>query len=177
VKYLKKYKIPFSGLTTGKHNFEFEIENSFFDCFEESLVKKGTLKALVDLQKQETMLIVNFAIDGIITLTCDVCLQEFDSPISVRERVLVKFVNESWDEDTEEIMVLSKSDYELDIADLLYEFINVCVPIYTRCSEQGINQTCDSKMLAILDEHTPDEEQEEEKTDPRWEALKNIKNN
>lgn len=178
MKYLKKYKIPFSGLTTGKHNFEFEIENSFFDCFEQSLVKKGKLNALVELQKQENMLIVNFTIKGVITLTCDVCLQEFDSPLEIQERVLVKFVNESWDEDSEEIMVLSKNDYELDISTLLYEYINVSVPMYTRCSEQGVDLVCDPAMLEKLSEPTAEKDQEEEeKTDPRWAALKNIKNN
>ncbi len=70
-KYLKQYRIPFSGLAAGKHEFDFEIDDKFFDCYEHSLVKKGKLKADVELQKQENMLVVNFHIYGMIQLSCD----------------------------------------------------------------------------------------------------------
>lgn len=176
MKYLKKYKIPFSGLTAGKHNFEFEIDDKFFDCFEHSLVKKGNLIANVSLQKQESMLIVNFDIQGKIQLSCDVCLSNFDSPIHFQERIIVKFVLEEWDNETEEVIVLNKTDHELDITTLLYEYINVQVPYYAKCNEQGDNIECDPEMLShiSIEESTSNGE---ERIDPRWDALKNIKNN
>lgn len=176
MKYLKQYRIPFSGLAAGKHDFDFEINDKFFDCYEHSLVKKGDLTANVSLQKQETMLIVNFDIKGTIKLTCDVCLTEFDAPVSFDEKLIVKFVNEEWDNETDEVIILNKTDHELDIANLLYEYINVQVPYYAKCTEQGVNITCDPEMLAKIstEEGT---EIEEENIDPRWAALKNIKNN
>lgn len=178
VKQLKYYRIPFSGLTTGKHNFEFEVDDKFFDCFEHSLVKQGKLQADVELQKRENMLIVNFHVYGTVRLTCDVCLTDFDAPLDFEERILVKFTEDEWGQDTEEVLTLSKTDYELDIADLLYEYINVRVPYYKKCSEQGTNASCDPEMLAKLgssadlESHT-----DEEDTDPRWDILKKIKNN
>ncbi|MDR2285798.1 MAG: DUF177 domain-containing protein [Sphingobacterium sp.] len=180
MKYLKQYRIPFSGLAAGIHDFEFEIDDKFFDCFEHSLVKKGKLLAKVSLQKQETMLIVNFDINGKILLTCDVCLTEFDSPLHFTERVIVKFIDEEWTNDTEEVIVLNKADHELDIANLLYEYINVQVPYYAKCSEQGENISCDPEMLAKISGTVDAEEEsitESEHIDPRWAALKNIKNN
>lgn len=178
MKYLKQYRIPFSGLAAGKHDFEFEINDKFFDCYEHSLVKKGNLKANVSLQKQENMLIVNFDIDGIIQLTCDVCLTEFDAPISFQERVIVKFVNEEWDNETDEVIILNKTDHEFDIATLLYEYINVRVPYYAKCSEQGVNITCDPEMASrISTEEDSKSDIDTANIDPRWAALKNIKNN
>ncbi|TCV20363.1 uncharacterized metal-binding protein YceD (DUF177 family) [Sphingobacterium alimentarium] len=178
MKYLKQYRIPFSGLAAGKHDFEFEINDKFFDCYEHSLVKKGELTAKVSLQKQEGMLIVNFDINGTIKLTCDVCLAEFDAPVSFQERLIVKFVNEEWDQETDEVIILNKTDHELDIATLLYEYINVQVPYYAKCSEQGVNITCDPEMLAkISTEEDTQSDIETENIDPRWAALKNIKNN
>lgn len=175
MKHLKRYRIPFSGLATGKHSFEFEIGNEFFDCYEHSIVKKGQLHANVELQKQENMLVVNFRISGLVRLTCDVCLTAFDAPQDFAERMLVKFTEDDWNQETEEVLVLSKTDYELDISSLLYEYINVRVPYYSKCSEQGTNINCDPQMLAKLSnaEHTDTEQ----KTDPRWEILKKIKNN
>ena len=177
MKYLKQYRIPFSGLAAGKHDFEFEINDKFFDCYEHSLVKKGNLTANVSLQKQETMLIVNFTIEGTITLNCDVCLNEFDAPVSFQERLIVKFVNEEWDNETDEVIILNKADHELDIANLLYEYINVQVPFYAKCTEQGVNITCDPEMIAKINTEEEESNTEEEKIDPRWAALKNIKNN
>lgn len=178
MKYLKQYRIPFSGLAAGKHDFEFEVDNKFFDSYEHSLVKKGNLTAKVSLQKQETMLIVHFDIKGDIQLTCDVCLTEFDAPIHFQEKVLVKFINEDWNNETEEVIILNKTDHELDIATLLYEYINVRVPYYVKCSEQGKNITCDRTMLERLENpESEDLQQENEIIDPRWAALKNIKNN
>ncbi|MGO1242608.1 MAG: YceD family protein [Sphingobacterium sp.] len=177
LKYLKQYRIPFSGLVSGKHKFDFDIDDKFFDCFEHSLVKKGKLKAEVALQKQENMLIVIFEITGTIKLTCDICLAEFDSPLDFKERVLVKFTEEDWDSETEEVITLSKTDYEFDVATLLYEYINVRVPYYSRCVEQGINITCDPEMLAKISSDDTTESNEESKIDPRWDILKKIKNN
>lgn len=178
MKYLKQYRIPFSGLAAGKHDFEFEINDKFFDCYKHSLVKKGELTAKVSLQKQEGMLIVNFDINGTIKLTCDVCLAEFDAPVSFQERLIVKFVNEEWDQETDEVIILNKTDHELDIATLLYEYINVQVPYYAKCSEQGVNITCDPEMLAkISTEEDTQSDIDTENIDPRWAALKNIKNN
>jgi len=179
VKYLKQYRIPFSGLAAGQHDFEFEIDDKFFDCYAHSLVKKGNLNAHVELQKQENMLIVLFHIKGTIQLTCDVCLQEFDSPLAIDERTLVKFTEEDWENSTEEVVFLAKAEYELDIANLLYEYINVCVPYYSRCTEQGINISCDPEMLAKInqEESITESEDSTEKIDPRWDILKKIKNN
>lgn len=178
MKYLKKYRIPFSGLSTGKHSFDFDIDEKFFACYEHSLVQDGSLKAVVELQKQENMLIAHFDIQGTIKLTCDVCLSTFDSPVHIKERALVKFSDEDWNENTEEVITLSKNDYELDIAPLLYEYINVAVPPYPKCSENGNGITCDPEMLGMIqNEEESSSEEDNDNIDPRWEALKNIKNN
>ena len=179
MKYLKQYRIPFSGLSTGRHTFDFEIDEKFFDCYEDSIAKDGDLKIVVDLQKQEDMLIANFDIKGDLKLTCDVCLSTFLAPLQIEERAFVKFVEDDWNKETEEVIILSKSDYELDIAPLLYEYINVAVPLYTKCSEQGNGVSCDPEMLNWIQNETKENSSSEdnENIDPRWEALKNIKNN
>ena len=176
---MKRYRIPFSGLKVGKHDFEFDIDRKFFDCFEYSLVKDGDLEVAVELQRQENMLVVDFHIDGTIELTCDVCLSDFPGQVSIDERLIVKFTEDDVDSSTEEIVVLSKNEYELDIADLLYEYINLAVPHYKKCSEQGNGIECDQDMVAQLSKLAPQEPQSEaeEGTDPRWEALKHLRNN
>ncbi|WEK18891.1 MAG: DUF177 domain-containing protein [Candidatus Pedobacter colombiensis] len=177
MKPLKQFSIPFTGLKIGKHQFDFEIDNSFFDAFEYSLVKKGNLKAEVELDKQETMLLLQFRIKGTIVLDCDKCLAEFEAPISIQERQIVKFAEDELESDDLEIIVLSKKESELDVSELIYEFIMVSVPYIKICEENGNGQKCDQEMIARLKSLTvgSQEEREEQSDDPRWAALKKLK--
>jgi uncharacterized metal-binding protein YceD (DUF177 family) len=177
LKPLKQFSIPFTGLKIGKHQFDFEIDNSFFDAFEYSLVKKGNLKAEVELDKQETMLILQFRIKGTIVLDCDKCLAEFEAPISIQERQIVKFAEDELESDDLEIIVLSKKESEINVAELIYEFITVSVPYIKICEENGTGVKCDQEMIARLESLAVGSQQEEEQQndDPRWAALKKLK--
>ena len=44
LKSLKQYSIPFTGLKIGQHQFGFDVDSTYFNEFEYSLVKKGLLK-------------------------------------------------------------------------------------------------------------------------------------
>jgi len=176
MKALKQFSIPFTGLKLGKHQFDFDIDKSFFDVFEHSLVKDGTLKAKVELDKQETMLILGFHAEGTIKLTCDTCLSDFDQPIELNERQIVKFAEAVEEDEIEdlEIIVLPRKETAIDVSELIYEFITVAVPFINKCEQAG--KTCDEQMLSTLDKlAVGNDEQEEQSDDPRWEALKKLK--
>ncbi|MNJ91418.1 hypothetical protein D3C87_90700 [compost metagenome] len=177
LKPLKQFSIPFTGLKIGKHQFDFEVDNSFFEAFEYSLVKKGNLKAEVELDKQETMLLLQFRIKGTIVLDCDKCLAEFEAPISVQERQIVKFAEDELESDDLEIITLSRKESELDISELIYEFITVSVPYIKVCEENGDGQKCDQEMIARLESLAvgSQEEEQQQSDDPRWAALKKLK--
>ncbi|AMQ01456.1 uncharacterized protein ABIB30_003933 [Pedobacter sp. UYP1] len=177
LKPLKQFSIPFTGLKIGKHQFDFEIDNSFFDAFEYSLVKKGDLKVTVELDKQETMLILKIRIAGTIKLDCDKCLAEFDAPLDISERQIVKFAEDELESDDLEIIVLNKKESSIDIAEILYEFITVSVPYIKICEQNGNGAKCDKEMIERLESLANPSQQEENTTsaDPRWEALKKLK--
>ena len=178
LKPLQQFSIPFTGLKIGKHQFDFEIDNSFFDAFEYSLVKKGELKVDVELDKQETMLILMIHIAGTIKLDCDKCLAVFDSPLDVTERQIVKFAEDDLESDDLEIIMLNKKESELNVADLIYEFITVGVPYIKICEQDGDGQQCDQEMIARLESlaiGSSNEAEEKQDDDPRWAALKKLK--
>jgi len=177
LKPLKQFSIPFTGLKIGKHQFDFEIDNSFFEAYEYSLVKKGALKVEVELDKQETMLLLQIHVAGKIQLDCDKCLSEFSAPIDVQERQIVKFAEDDLESDDLEIIMLSKKESSIDIAEILYEFITVSVPYIKICEQDGDGTKCDEEMIARLESLANPAQQEEETTDsdPRWEALKKLK--
>lgn len=172
MKSLRTYAIPFAGLKLGKHEFDYVVGNDFFDEFDYSLVKKANVKCHVDLEKQETMLILNFQLEGSIEMTCDKCLAEYPQMVLIREQQIAKFSDEEIDED-EEVITLSKNDHEINIAGLIYEYINVAVPFIATCGNEGKTPYCDKDMVDRLNKLSASEEQTEQ-SDPRWDALKNI---
>ena len=173
LKSLRNYSIPFSGLALGKHYFEFDITDAFFDEFDYSLVKKANLKCLVELDKQETMLILNFHIKGIIDANCDKCLAQYPQLLDIHEQQIAKFSEEEIGDD-DEIITLSKNDHEIMLAGLIYEYINVAVPFITVCSDEGNTPYCDKEMLESLNRLSANNEPNEQ-ADPRWDALKKFK--
>ena len=171
MKSLRIYSIPFTGLKLGKHQFEYEITDAFFDEFEYSLVKKANLKCLVEMEKQETMLILNFDIKGHIFANCDRCLAPYPQPVDIREQQIAKFGGEDADED-EEIIILTKNDHEIDVSGLIYEYINVALPLTTVCIDEGMTPYCDKEMLNSLSKLSVNPDPDE--IDPRWDVLKKL---
>ena len=175
LKSLKTYSIPFTGLKLGKHLFEYAITDAFFDEYEYSLVKKGNLQCMVELDKQETMLILDFKITGSIELNCDKCLSQYPQLVDIHEQQIAKFADEEIDED-EEIITLKKNDFEINVAGLIYEYVTVSVPFFARCSDEGNTPYCDKEMLERLNKLASGEsETNNEQHDPRWDALKKFK--
>ncbi|MET3113010.1 uncharacterized protein AAKU52_000729 [Pedobacter sp. CG_S7] len=174
---LKQFSIPFTGLKIGKHEFEFDLDNSFFGAFEYSSIKEGTLKATVELDKQETMLILQIQILGTVKLDCDKCLAEFNAKIDIKDRQIVKFADDDTESDDLEIIVINKKESNIDLAGIFYEFISVSVPFIKVCEENGEGQQCDKEMIARLENLSTGTAHEEEKNDedPRWAALKKLK--
>ena len=173
LKLLKEFSVPFTGLKLGKHQFEYSIGDAFFDEFEYSLVKKANLLCKVELEKQETMLILDFVIKGTIDTNCDRCLAQYPQPVDIREQQVAKFSEEAIGED-EEIIILTKNDHEINIAALVYEYINVALPFITVCNDEGNTPYCDKEMLDDLSKLSASNEQDEQ-PDPRWDALKKFK--
>lgn len=125
------------------------------------------------MEKQETMLILDFHIKGSIGLTCDKCLSEFPYPVDISEQQIAKFAEEAIDED-EEVITLTKNDHEINVAGLIYEYVNVAMPFISVCSDIGKTPYCDKEMLDRLNTLSAGSDQDN-KDDPRWDALKNIK--
>lgn len=175
--YLSQYTIPFSGLSEGKHQFDFSVDDKFFSEFETSEVEKGNLSVAVELEKRSTYLKLTFTISGNVTLTCDRCLEEFDYPLESTRELLVKF-SEKELEDEAELIYLHPNDFQVDIAQYIYEFVILSLPIRRvhPVGEAG-ESLCNPLMIKKLEElrHKPGQSGEPE--DPRWNALKNISDN
>lgn len=177
MKPLKLFLLPFTGLKIGKHKFEYQIDDSFFNAFEYSLAKKGNCNVVLDLEKQETMLILDFSIEGNVFLDCDKCLGSYSQPISVKDRLIAKFSYDDLGKSTDEVVVLNKNDSEIDVSPFIYEIINLAIPYVSVCENPGKLNTCDIEILNKIEALSANIKPNNDTANSPWEMLKKIKNN
>ena len=168
----RDFIINFGSLGPGEHEFEFEVNDSFFKRFEHSVIEKGSIDVLVVIEKKDSMLLFDFTMNGTVTVPCDRCLEDLDLDIESYNELIVK-IGEENEELSDKVVVLSSKEYEIDVAQYIYEFITLIIPMRNVHDENENGQKCDPEVLKELEKHIIHEE-EKPPTDPRWDALKNI---
>lgn len=166
---LAHFAIPVSGLHDGLHEYDFDIDGSFFQSFPESPIKDGNVAVHFIFDKSPDMYSLAFQLEGTVKTACDRCLEEFDLPIEADEMLLVKFDEKEW-EDADIIYILRETP-RLNVARYIYEYINLAVPIAK--SHDDADEDCDPEMLKFLKQ---EEEDEPNAPSSVWDALKGMQN-
>lgn len=170
---LRNYEVSFSGLKEGKHNFQFEIGTSFFGLFDtEQEFTNPKIVAEILLDKHSTFLEFWIKTIGTVELVCDISNEIFEYPIENDTKLLVKF-GEEYDDSNEEVITIPQQDCTFSIAQIVYELVVLSIPM------KKVSPNLSKDDLEILEKFSPQETEEEipqEDIDPRWEALKKLKN-
>lgn len=178
MKAFRQYDIHIYKLALGHHDYRFEIKDEFFELFENELVDKGNLVIDVSLTKTETMIEMVLHIQGAVELECDRSLDYFDYPVDSHRKMIYR-LGEETQELSDELMVIPKESQTINIASLLFEFIGLEVPMKKLHPRFQTEEEGDEEFLEIYSSvtETEEEQNQEEQVDPRWEALKKLKNN
>jgi len=159
-------------LGIGEHEFEFEIDDRFFEKYDHSDIQKGAIDIKLLLEKQDRMLILNFDIRGRVNVICDRCLEYYDQRVNGLEKLIVKF-GDKFSEESDEVIVIPESEHKIDIGHYIYEYISLLLPIKQvhANDEEGVSR-CNKEVAYRMENH-----EEDKKTDPRWEVLKTLQKN
>ena len=171
---LKEYLIPFVGLKTGKHQFDYQIDNTFFKNFDYDEFNDVSVKVDIVLEKKSTMLELDFKHKGTVNVPCDVSGEEFDLPIKGKLKLLVKF-GDAFNDENEELLILPHGEFQVNVAQYIYESIILSVPL--RRVHPGIKDGSLTDVIEKLESLSPKENKEEQQNndiDPRWENLKKL---
>ncbi len=169
LKKIVEYIIPVAGLSLGDHHYTYKIDNTFFDSFEYFDVDKGLLDLSVELVKESNLLDFKFQFKGYIELKCDRCLDKFNISVENSFRLIVNY-GDKFEEISDEIITIPATQNNVDLSQFIYEYINLMLPIKNvHPDDDDGNSTCNEEMMAHLNKYS------EQKNDPRWDALKNIK--
>ena len=176
MKKLNEYLIPFVGLKLGKHQFEYQINKTFFDYFEYDDFESADIKVELVLEKKSLMLELHFKHKGTVHVPCDLTGEMFDLPIKGNMRVVVQF-GETYNNENEELLILPHGEHQVDISQYIYEMIALSVPL--KRVHPGVKDgTFQSEALDKLNElkvtEVKEEVEEEKEIDPRWDKLKQL---
>jgi uncharacterized protein len=167
------YAVRISGLADGNHDFLFELDRQFFASFEPSEVGTGNVKAKVTLEKKPGVLTLHFSLAGKVEVICDRCLEPFLAEVRTSQTVFVK-MGETPGEIEDDVIMIHKDDHEIQVGQLIYEFIVLALP-YRRIHPENAGgvPACNPEMIRKLEEHTGSGVTGEQ-YDPRWDALKGL---
>jgi uncharacterized metal-binding protein YceD (DUF177 family) len=169
----KEFEIPFSGLKQGKHHFEYQIDQTFFDSFQFDEFNDSDIRVEAVLNRMSTMMELEMKAEGWVNLACDLTGELFNQPISSDLELVIKF-GEAFNDEDDEILVLPFGEHQFNIAQYVYEMLVLAVPP-KRIHPGVADGTLKSSALKKLAELQPKEVREsKEETDPRWDALKSL---
>jgi uncharacterized protein len=165
-----QYQIAFSGLKSGTHTFDFKVGKVFFEQVEDAAIRDGRVSVVVTMAKEERMMDLHFAIDGTVKVPCDRCNELIDIDVKGDERLIVK-LGDRYYEESEDVQVIPDTAYQFDLSPFIYEYIHLLLPFRKVHPEDSAgNSLCDPGILKKLKELS-----EHHEPDPRWDALKKLK--
>lgn len=169
---LTGFNVALAGLSQGKHSMEFHLGKQFFADMESSDIQDADLDARLEIDFSHGVYALSFDIAGTVTLTCDRCLGPLQWPVDTVYSLTVKYGDER-DDSADGVLVLPQSEPSLDIAPILYETVELEIPL-KHVHDEG---ACDSAMTDMLERHSAALPDGDGPVDPRWNELKKLTDN
>lgn len=183
MKKVSSFELPLRGVSLGNQKFEYHLDDAFFTRLEASDVLSADVNVVLDVVNHGNGIVdLKFAFSGKIGIVCDRCLEEMPLDIDTSYEVSVK-TGEEFDDSDDEVIIVTETQASLDLAPMMRDTVLLAIPAMHTHAEGE----CNSEMMRLLAEHkaavgdddlmaTHDEE-ENDATDPRWEALRKLKDN
>ncbi|MBC8033899.1 MAG: DUF177 domain-containing protein [Chitinophagaceae bacterium] len=174
----REFDIAFVGLKPGIHHYEYHIEDPFFEAYQEHRDFENC-DALVKLalDKKTGFMMLKFEIGGSVKVSCDRCGNPLPIDLWDEFNIVVKLVDDpdkmNSQEEDPDVYYISKGESHLRVADWIYEFINLSIPMQKMCGEDEKGKAkCNPEVLDVLKKM---EVESKEQSNPIWKGLEKFK--
>lgn len=178
MKSLREFDIAFVGLKPGVHTYQYKITDSFFEDYgpQDFTSCEATVKLQFD--KKINFFLLKFEVGGTVNVLCDRCGEPFQLQLWDDFDQVVKLVENPDELNTDEdpdVTYISKTESHLNVADWIYEFINLSIPMQ-RIHPDGPDgkSGCNPQVLEMLDKMN---QQNAAQSNPIWKGLDKFKDN
>lgn len=141
------YCVNLNVLPEGVYENEYHLSDDFFSRDEAKELVGGDCLAKVKLLRKGDNFSLWMQINGTVRCICDRCLDEVIIPMDCEETLSVRLARLASDD--EDVVLVDPAEGELDLAWLLYELVEINLPIVIRHQEGE----CNPQMEELLQTH------------------------
>src|ERR1700759_5783231 len=173
----REFELAFVGLKPGIHAFDYKITDRFFEAYQQEDFTHCDAEVKLFLEKNQGFMLLRFEVTGTVNVFCDRCGNPLPLELWDEFQVIVKLVEDpeimNQQEEDPDVYYISRAESHLHLADWIYEFINLSIPLQKICppDENGEAQ-CNKEVLAKLSQAKDIDNRE---ANPMWEALNKFK--
>ena len=150
----RAYEIAFVGLKLGVHIFNYEINDAFFTDYGEQDFSNCRARIKVTLEKNTSLMLLKFEVAGNIDVVCDRCTNILSKELWDEFNMVVKMVENpdemNEQEDDPDIFYIGYNESHLHLADWIYEFVLLSIPIQKNCGDEQGGAQCNLEVLKKL---------------------------
>lgn len=177
MKHNREFEIAWQGLKPGPHSYIYDIDDRFMqergagDDF-----SNWNAKVTLGFDKHENFFMLKFDIDGVVTVACDRCGDDFELRLWDEFNLLIKLAggdDEELPEEEDDVVFIPRSETVIDISGWLYEFVMLSIPLqHIHPDKADGSPGCNQEALNLLDRMR---ENEEQAANPLWKGLEALK--
>ena len=133
--------INLRSLGQGTFPYEFDLDALFFKSFENEDIINAAINVDVEVEKSHNRIGVSCDIYGEIVVECDRCMDDLIIPIDFSRDFTVKFTElRGEDEENDEgIILMDSSEANLDLNQVIYDYICLNLPLIKVHNEGDCN--------------------------------------
>ncbi|HTD92356.1 MAG TPA: DUF177 domain-containing protein [Chitinophagaceae bacterium] len=176
--YRRQFEIAFVGLKPGLHEYNYEITDKFFEAFQQQDFRNCKANVKLSLDKKSSFMLLKFEVGGTLEVTCDRCNNDLPFDLWDEFTLTVKIVEEpevmNDQEEDPDVYYISRGEGHIDVANWIYEFINLSIPMQKVCGfDKADGPFCNPAAIDILKKMELKEA--EKKENPIWKGLEKFK--
>jgi uncharacterized metal-binding protein YceD (DUF177 family) len=177
----REFEIAFVGLKPGIHEYHYEIRDKFFAAFQQQDFKNCVADVKLFLDKKSGFMLLKFEVGGKLEVICDRCNNNLPIELWDEFNITVKMVEEpelmNEQEDDPDVYYISRGECHIDVANWIYEFINLSIPMHKTCSfEKMDGPHCNKAAMDVLKKMEPEVKKKNKNANPIWKGLEKFKN-
>jgi uncharacterized metal-binding protein YceD (DUF177 family) len=156
----REFEIAFVGLKPGNHEFQYEIDDRFFEEFGPQDFTQCKALVKLELEKNSSFMLLKFEVGGTLEVLCDRCGNTLPLDLWDEFEMLVKMTDDpeimNNQEEDPDVFYISRTESHLYIKNWIYEFINLSIPMHKMCKENEMGgPNCNKEVLARLAKLNP----------------------
>jgi len=151
----REFGIAFVGLKPGVHEYNFEVDEKFFADYQQKDYSNCQASIKLKLEKNTSFMMLKFEVGGSVNVICDRCGNTLPMDLWDEFNMVIKQVENpdemNKNEEDPDVFYISRTESHIHIADWIYEFVSLSIPLQRMCNEKDMGgPLCNKEILAML---------------------------